>query len=346
MNRLYLNALSHSNFSGEVPLWIMRQAGRYLPTYQKIRKTSSLIDMFHNSEVIEQVTLLPIEEFGFDAAILFSDILVVLEALGVSLSYKDGVGPQLFPRVSSEKEVLYLLKEKKDVEDTLSYVFEGIKALKKRLSVPLIGFCGGPLTVISYLLESENTEKLKATKQWIYQREDLVHTLLSLVTDVTEKYLAKQIDSGVDSIQIFDSWAGSLPLDLFKRVAKPYLKRLVDFVKAKGVPVVIFSRGTSLYFEEFLALGATAISCDGQRRVYDLRSLSSQKVVLQGDLDPELLLYGTTKQVQEEARKILKGMKDDPGFIFNLGHGILPQTPVDNVKALVATVRETSLVTK
>ena len=336
MESIFLDALNFKN-TERAPVWIMRQAGRYLPSYQKIKQKHSLIEMFHSKEIIEEVTLLPIHQFGFDAAILFSDILIILEVLGFSITFETGLGPQVFPKIRSEEDISNICV--KPVEETLFFVFEAIKSLKRELQVPLIGFCGGPFTVLSYLLDSEKADKLKNVKHWIYTKPNLVIRLLEMLTACTKQYLYHQIKAGVDSIQIFDSWAGFLPKDLFSIFAKPYLKELVDFVKKQNIPVTIFSRNTSLYFEDFYELEPTGISCDGMKSIVDIKDSLSKPFVLQGDLDPELLLYGPIPLIEKKTKHILSAMSGYKGFIFNLGHGVLPKTPMEHMQALVDTVK-------
>lgn len=335
MSSLFLDALKLQN-SQRPPVWIMRQAGRYLPSYQKIKQKHTLIEMFHSKHIIEEVTLLPIKEFGFDAAILFSDILVVLEVLGCSISFETGLGPQVCPKIRTEQDLLKL--QVRPVEETLHFIFEAIASLKKELTVPLIGFCGGPFTVLSYLLDAEKADKLKSVKKWMYTNPTLILNLLKKITTVTKEYLYHQIQAGVDSIQIFDSWAGLLPKHLLLQFVTPFLKELIDFVKSHDKYVTIFSRNSSLYFDELLALKPTGISLDGMESIIEIKK-ECRSIVLQGDLDPELLLYGPIPLIEKSTKNLLENMEDHKGFIFNLGHGVLPQTPMSHMRALVDTVK-------
>lgn len=341
MRNLFLQALNRQNSCPRPPVWVMRQAGRYLPSYQKIKDKYPLIEMFHHREIIEKVTLLPLMEFDLDAAIIFSDILIILEVLGFHISFDKGKGPVIFPLIKKEEDIIKL--QRKNIDETLFFIFDAIKSLKKRLSVPLIGFCGGPLTVLSYLFETSAVDKLNTTIQWIYKKPDLILYLLQLLTQVTKDYIKRQIHAGVDCIQIFDSWAGCLPLELFNIFAKPFLKELVSFIKSLHKPVIIFSRNSSLYFDEFQDIEPTAISCDGMVDITRLKEKLKKPIALQGDLDPRLLLSGTVSQIEEKAQQILTGMQDFPGFIFNLGHGILPTTPLAHMKALINIVHTSSL---
>lgn len=336
MNERFLEALRFEN-TIRPPIWIMRQAGRYLPAYQQIREKHSLIEMFEDPEIIVKVTKMPIDEFGLDAAILFSDILIILKTLGQKVDFQPGIGPVIFPKIKTVEDIKQLQVE--NVEKSLSFISRAIRTLTQDLNCPLIGFCGGPFTVLSYLLESGNTDKLKTTKRWIYENPEPLKALLNLLTEQTKSYLKMQIDAGVQAIQIFDSWSGCLSLTHFREFAKPYLQILVDFVKDLKIPVLVFSRHSSLYFEDFMDLGPTGISLDGSYPLKPLLTKAQGSLVLQGDLDPELLAFGSQDQVKSQALKILKITSDYPGFVFNLGHGILPMTPVENVRALVETVK-------
>jgi len=314
------------------PVWFMRQAGRYLPEYQALRARYSLKEMFSTPELALQATLQPIHRFSLDAAILFSDILVIAEALGLSVDFAKIGGPRVFPLVKSSKDVENM--QGKPVESALFYVKETIAQLLPELNIPLIGFCGGPVTVASYLVEEQGTEKLRATKKWMYSDPVSFHALLEKITDKTVDYLKMQEEAGVDAIQIFDSWAGLLPPSLFSAFVLPYLERLI---KAVSLPVIVFCRGSCTYAKELAALSPTAISIDGQREMCEVRKEVPEGIALQGNLDPDLL-QAPLPIVEEETRRLLKSMQGTRGFIVNLAHGVLPETPVEAVERLVRTV--------
>lgn len=338
----FLSALACKNDS-RPPVWLMRQAGRYLPEYGKLRKKYSLWQMFHEPELSYQVTSMPIDILGVDAAILFSDILVIVEALGLELAFPEGVGPVVTPSLQRPEDVENLRLY--SAEETLGYVRKSIEMFKKNSSSPLIGFCGGPFTVASYMIERGERGNLSKTKQWLYSHPQNFHLLLSKLTKVTIDYLKMQIDAGVQAIQIFDSWAQVLSSAHLVEFCLSYLKEIIAFVKSQNIPVLIFTRGSS-YFPELLAsLQPNAISFDWHREMAVLRKIVPSHIAVQGNLDPDLL---KTKPeiVRKATLRILESMSGEPGFIFNLGHGVLPQTPVENVQALIETVKTFSPTSK
>ncbi len=334
MNDLFLQALKGENKEKRPPIWLMRQAGRYMASYQALRAKHSFLGLCKTPDLIAQVTLLPIAEFGFDAAIVFSDILLIAEAMGLDLRFEEGKGPILGPclKDKSSLETLY----NRQILSELSFVFEGIKLLKKSLKVPLIGFSGAPFTVASYMIEGQSNRELLKTKEWLFHDPDSFHELLDLIADYTIEYINAQIDAGVDAIQLFDSWAHVLAARQFEEFSLRYMKKIIS--KMKKCPVIVFCRGSSIFYESLASLKPDCISLDWQSDVKTVRKKIAG-ISLQGNLDPDILLQDT-KIVEREARAILKAMKDDPGYIFNLGHGILPKTPIANVHALVACVKQ------
>jgi uroporphyrinogen decarboxylase len=305
MNDLLLRALKCQPVS-RPPIWLHRQAGRFLPEYRRIRAEHSFRHLVGTPEIAAQITKLPIDLLGMDAAILFSDILVLAEVFGFEFDFSDGKGIRL---KEPPKEI------RKDVPETLSYVTETIKLLKKDLKVPLIGFCGGPYTVSTYMS--------RTTPAW-----------LEKITAATIEYLQLQIKSGVDAIQVFDSWAGKLvPLD-FQTLALPYLKKIVDAIKPAGIPITLFCRGSARYIKELVSLEPTALAFDWEKEMHELRKEVPSHIAIQGNLDPAIL-QGPLEALQEKAKFILDSMQGERGFIFNLGHGVVPQTPVENVRWLI-----------
>jgi uroporphyrinogen decarboxylase len=276
----------------------MRQAGRYLPSYRKLREGHSLRDLFFTPELAAQVTLLPIE-LGVDAAILFSDITVVALALGFSLDFSEG------PVITGHLQ-------RRDLS-LLEPIAETIRLVKPQLRVPLIGFCGGPFTVASYI----NGDP----------------ALLDPITEVTIEYLHMQEEAGVDAIQIFDSWADRLSPEEFQRFCMPYLKRLIDAVH---VPVILFMRGATMRIPELVQLGPDAISFDWGAPLATLRP--KVPMAIQGNLNPNLL-FEPLPTIAQKTRELLDSLRGDPGFIVNLGHGVKPNTPVEAVRCLIDTVR-------
>ncbi|MCB1067543.1 MAG: uroporphyrinogen decarboxylase [Simkania sp.] len=317
-NSRFLNALKCRNHEGRPPIWIMRQAGRYLPEYQKLRQTHTLEQLFRRPEKIAEVTLQPLKRFPLDAAILFADILHILLPLGCDVTFPQTGGPQ----VSAPERL-----QEKDVANTLDFVKSGIQLLKEELSVPLIGFCGGPFTVAHYLLE-------KKPEKMLHQDPKGFRQILEMITDASLAYLKMQIDAGVHAIQIFDSWAGTLPRAELEEFVLPTLKKLTG---ALNVPTLIFSRGSAFYVQEFLSVGADGISFDAGRPLAEIRKEVPKQIAVQGNLPPEFL-YSPPDVIRKKTREHLASMQGDPGFIMNLGHGMLPDIPVENVQTFIETV--------
>lgn len=332
-----LDALKGKN-KGRPPVWFMRQAGRYMPEYQAIRKKHSFLEMCHTPEIIAEVTMQPVNALGVDAAILFSDILVIPEALKVGLRFEDAVGPIIERPLSTAADIDSLPKI--NIPEALRYVEKGIKLLKPQLKVPLLGFCGAPFTVASYMIEGKSSKDLHKTKKWMLSDPASFHRLLDILADSAIKYLEMQVNAGVDAVQIFDSWAGFLAYPQFNEFSLAYLKKITDAIKPK-VPVILFCRGTSSYTSEMAKIAPNAISVDWNARLTDLRRQIPSTITLQGNLDPDIL-YAPLDVVKRESNRLLSDMKGDPAYIFNLGHGITPGTPVDAVKAVVDCVRASS----
>lgn len=332
---VFLNALACQN-QGRPPVWLMRQAGRYMPEYRALRARYSFLEMCHTPDLITEVTQLPIKVFGFDAAILFSDILLITEALERGLRFEEGAGPIIDRPVTNAAEVDALPQI--DVKEKLGYVAEGIKQLKSVLTVPLIGFCGAPFTVASYLIEGQSSRDLKKTKQWLLKDPVGFHQLLEKITHVTIQYLKMQIAAGVDAIQIFDSWANVLSHDQFQEVSCAYLAQIIKALKGSKKPIILFCRGSSAFFPSLAALQPQAISLDWQADLRHIREKIGSAIALQGNLDPDVL-YAPAATVQKETLRLLNRMKNDRGYIFNLGHGIHPDTPVSAVHSLVECIK-------
>lgn len=324
---LLLKALAGLNQNNRPPVWLMRQAGRYLPDYQALRRKHSLRELFFTPELAAAVTLMPLEQLGVDAAILFSDITVVALALGFSLDFQEG--PVISPLLESASDVERL--KCLDVEKTLGCI--GETARLSCSDLPLIGFCGGPFTVASYLIEKHSGGDLPKTKQWLYRDPKSFHLLLDKITEVSCKYLQMQVAKGAAAIQIFDSWAQVLSEELFQEVCLPYWKRLLASV---NVPGIVFGRGNSFRVQAIEKIQPAAISIDWQLPISLARKQTN--LPLQGNLDPDLL-FAPIDRVKKETLKLLDSMRGDPGFIVNLGHGIKPGTPVEAVRSLIDTVK-------
>jgi uroporphyrinogen decarboxylase len=305
---------------------MMRQAGRYLPSYQKIRANHTLIDMFRTPEIIAEVTALPLE-LGFDAAILFSDIAIVADALGLDLIFDPG--PRVTTQVKSPQDLVPT-----SAAQSLSFVRRGIELLKPMLDVPLIGFCGGPFTVATYLIGGGQD----AAKQWIDRDPKNFHEILEVITTVSIDYLMMQIDAGADAIQLFDSWAGMLPPEHFQEFCLPYLGKMVKAVKARNIPVTVFTRNSSLYVKELASIEPTAISFDWMRDLHTIEKELPEGIAIQGNLDPEIL-RGAIEGVTKAAMEMVESMSGRKNYIANLGHGVLPDTPVENVVTFLNIVK-------
>lgn len=329
---LALNGKNH----GRPPVWLMRQAGRYMPEYRAMRTRHSFLEMCHQPELIAEVTQLPIRAFGMDAAILFSDILVIPEAFGVGLSFDDAKGPLIARPLKSENDVDQLPSI--DVKDQLAYVATGIKMLQLELDVPLVGFCGAPFTVASYMIEGGSSRDLIKTKQWLLNHPDSFHKLLKKIVKATIDYIALQAEAGVDAIQIFDSWANYLSWGQFVEFSYPYMKELVESLQKHCIPAILYCRGSSVFAPKLVEASPQAISLDWNCDMASMRKIIPFHIALQGNLDPDIL-YAPRYKIEQEVTQLLNSMHGDPAFIFNLGHGIKPDTPYDAVKALVDTVK-------
>ncbi len=319
------------------PVWIMRQAGRYLPEYREVRKRVSFEQLCRTPELCAQVTVQPIDRLGVDAAILFSDILVVFDALGVDVRFEPG--PQVEHPVRSHADVARLRDGDPDVE--LVYVMDAVRACKRALAdrVPLIGFCGAPFTILSYLVEGGSSRDFEHTKRLMYAEPVLFGRLLERITELLCKYLAGQVRAGVDAVQIFDSWAGALsPFD-YRMHVLPHVRRLVSHVRSFGVPVILFARGNASLLELVAGVGADVIGVDWSIELaHAIVSVGDDKIV-QGNLDPAILL-GPPELIETRARALVRAGKCARGHVFNLGHGILPATDPAHARHLVEVVHD------
>ena len=302
----------------------MRQAGRYLPSYRLLRERYSLKELFFTPELAAQISMMPVEQLEVDAAILFSDISVVALALGLRLDFSEG--PRVDPLLTPDK-IPFL----SSALEKLDPIIETVRLLRG-VSVPLIGFCGGPFTVASYLIEGG----LDAIKRWVYRFPDALELLLEKIADVSIFYLQAQVSAGADVLQVFDSWANVLSREHFQRFCLPFYRKMIQAV---DVPVILFLRGASLYLDDLKKLPC-ALSLDWQVPLSCIRKQTSQ--VLQGNLDPDLL-YAPLPVIREKTSSLLTSMQGDPGFIVNLGHGVKKDTPVDAVKEFILTVQESKL---
>lgn len=332
MNDRLLLALKGQN-RGRPPIWIMRQAGRYLPEYRALRAKHTFLDMCHRPELIVDVTTMPLKRYAFDAAILFSDILLVAETIGRPFEFLDGRGPVLSDPLRSAHDVQALPAH--DMTK-LHCVADGVRALKQQLQVPLIGFCGGPFTVASYLIEGSTSRDWKKTKRWLFSDPESFHRLLARIADASIDYLNMQIAAGVDAVQIFDSWAHVLALPQFREFSLAYMKRILAGIGNK-VPTILFCRGSCLFAEDLASAGSSGIGLDWSGDIADIRKRVGGGITLQGNLDPDTL-YAPLDVLRESVERLLESMDGDPAYIFNLGHGISPDMSLEAVQTVVDCV--------
>ena len=320
------------------PIWIMRQAGRYLPEYRAIRKEMDFVTLCKTPEKAAEVTIQPIDRLGVDAAILFSDILVPVEPMGFNISFNPG--PVLDHAVRTMQDVDNIRIT--DPEETVPYVYEAIRILRRELEgrVPLIGFAAAPFTLATYMVEGQGSKNFSKVKGLLFSEPATAHALLEKLTVATEKYLLAQIRAGAQAVQLFDSWAGLLSAEDFREFGMPYARRILDTLKDAGVPRIYFALNNAHLLDEIKDCGADVVGMDWRMNLAEANQRLDGRYPLQGNLDPTVLLSGSPETIRERARRVVAAGKELPGHIFNLGHGILPETPVEHAQALVQAVQE------
>ncbi len=320
------------------PVWMMRQAGRFMKEYWDIKNKYSFLEMCKTPEIAADVTMLPVDLLGIDAAILFSDILVTAEAMGGDLSFTQGVGPKFANPVRSQADIDRLDTQ---VVHKLQYVADAIKVIQQRLngSIPLIGFAGAPFTVMSYLVEGGSSRDFKLTKLFLHNEPEMAHQLLSKIATVTADYLNLQIAAGVNAVQIFDSWAQALAWDDYKEFSHRYISEIISKLNRKDIPVISFCKGSSVFAPLMAEAKPDVISIDWNVDLLDIKKRLPANIAVQGNLDPHIL-YADKKVIKERIHRLFDRMRDEKGFIFNLGHGIMPDIPFDNVKYAVDIIKE------
>lgn len=340
-NYRYLQAI-HKKPIDRTPIWIMRQAGRYLPEYQAVRAKHDFISVCKTPELATEVTLQPIRRFGFDAAILFSDILVIPEAMGQHLEFLENHGPRLSPQILSVDDISKLSVT--GIEAELSYVEDAVRMVSGELNgqVPLIGFSGSPFTLATYMIEGKPSRNFKYIKKMMYSEPQVLHRLLKILSQAVSRYLSLQIDAGVDAVQIFDTWGGILPPHLYLEFSGNYMKGIVKDLSKYNTPVTLFSKGGIDLIRQLKDSGAHMLGVDWMTDLMEAKKFVGSEAALQGNLDPTVL-YGNRTIITQEVMKILQVFNGESGHVFNLGHGILPDIPVDHVSYLVDTVREESM---
>ena len=344
-NDTFLRALMREP-TEHTPIWLMRQAGRYLPEYcETRRRAGSFLDLCKNKDLACEVTLQPLARYDLDAAILFSDILTVPDAMGLGLYFAEGEGPRFERPLKDEWEIRNLTAP--DPHAELQYVMDAVSEIRRALdgSVPLIGFSGSPWTLACYMVEGGSSSDYRKVKSLAYSRPDLMHHILTVTADAVTAYLNAQIESGAQAAMVFDSWGGVLSEEAYHTFSLPYLKRVVDGLirenDGRRVPSIVFTKGGGLWLERIADIGADAVGLDWTMDIGRARSLVGERVALQGNLDPNVL-FAPPEVVAAEARKVLDSFGNHPGHVFNLGHGISQFTPPESVSVLVDTVHEHS----
>jgi uroporphyrinogen decarboxylase len=328
------------------PIWIMRQAGRYLPEYNETRRRAgSFLELCKNPDLATEVTLQPLARFRLDAAIVFSDILTIPDAMGLGLYFAEGEGPRLERPLRSEWEIRDLAVP--DPEAHLGYVLDAVSQVRRALDneVPLIGFSGSPFTLACYMVEGGGSTDFQHVKRMLYGRPELLHRILDTTARAVIAYLNAQIRRGAQAVMVFDTWGGILSHDAFHRFSLPYLEQVVEGldkeVDGVRVPSILFTKGGGLWLDSLAACGSDALGLDWSTDIATARARVGARVALQGNLDPSVLLTDPAA-VRQEAEKVLTSYGHGPGHVFNLGHGISQFTPPENVAVLVETVRELS----
>jgi len=322
------------------PVWLMRQAGRYMEEYRKLRAEHDFLELCKNSELAAEITMTPVERLGVDAAIIFADILLALEPMGIGLEYAKNGGPVIHHPVRSGKDV-DALKEFSPQQE-LSFVYEAVKRISNALNskVPLIGFAGAPFTLASYLIEGGGSRNYVHTKKLFYNAPEAWKRLMERLANIVTEYLNCQISAGADAVQLFDSWAGCLTPTDYEQFVLPYNKVVIGGIKP-GTPVINFSTGTAGLLKQIRAAGGDVIGLDWRVNLDEAWETIGYDIAIQGNLDP-VALFASPKEIKARAADILRRAEGRPGHIFNLGHGVLPETPVDHVIALVDAVHELS----
>ena len=335
-NDLLLRALRGEK-TERPPVWMMRQAGRYLPEYMALREKYGFFERCQTPELACAITLQPVDIIGVDAAILFSDILVVPQAMGLEVQLIEQKGPLLPEPIQAEKDFERITVP--DVQDRLHYVFDAIRLVKQELNgrVPLIGFAGAPWTILCYMVQGKGSKTFDEAKAFCYTQPELAHRLLQMITDTTIAYLREQIKAGADTVQLFDSWGGLLGPADFETFSLKYIRQIVAAVKDEA-PVIVFAKGAWFALEEMAATGAAGLGVDWCIKPEQARAYAGTDVTLQGNFDPARLLSPIP-----EIKSMVKQMIQSFGpqrYIANLGHGILPNIPVDHARAFVEAVKE------
>lgn len=335
-NDLLIRALKGEEVT-RPPVWMMRQAGRYLPDYIRLRDKYGFFERCQTPELATEITVMPVEQVGVDAAIIFSDILVVPQAMGMEVQLIEGRGPLLPQPVQSEKDLQRLSVP--DVKDRLHYVFDALRLTKQTLNgkVPLIGFAGAPWTLLCYMVQGKGSKTFDEARAFCFQQPALAKQLLDMITDTTIHYLREQVAAGADCVQVFDSWGGLLSPEDFGQFSLPYLQKITIALKDL-CPVILFAKGAWFALEEMSRSGAAALGLDWCISPEDGRRFAGENITLQGNFDPAKLL-APIPEIRKAAHAMIRSFGIQR-YIANLGHGILPNIPVDHARAFVEAVKE------
>lgn len=339
-NDLFLRTCKRENVE-RTPVWIMRQAGRYLPEYRAVRAKADFLTMCKTPELAAKVTIQPVDIIGVDAAILFSDILVIPEAMGMHLEMIESKGP-VFPnpiRTNDDAKRLKTIDPTKE----LKYVLDAVSLTKKNLNnrVPLIGFSGSPWTLLTYMVEGKGSKNFAEVKKLIYNQPKLAHSILEKLANTIAEYLSAKIGAGCNAVQIFDTWGGILSQKDFEEFSLQYVEKIISQIKRKDEPVIFFAKGVHFGLEKMANSGANVLGLDWTMNLSEVRNQVGDKVALQGNMDPTIL-YANKDYIKEEVKSVLSSFGEGNGHVFNLGHGILPDIDPENVKAFVQYVKEES----
>ena len=335
-NDLFLRALKGETVE-RPPVWMMRQAGRYLPDFMKLKEKYDFFTRCRTPELATEITVMPIHQVGTDAAILFSDILVVPQAMNIEVEMKPGVGPWLPNPVRTTEDVHKVIVP--DVHETLGYVMDAVKMTKKELNneVPLIGFAGSPWTILCYAVQGQGSKNFDIAKKFCFTNPQAAHTLLQKITDTTIAYLKAKVAAGVDAVQVFDSWGGMLSPQDYQEFSWKYIQQIIDALKEE-IPVIAFGKGCWFALDKMAVSGASALGVDWTCSPETARKLTGGKITLQGNFDPSRL-YSPPSEIKRMVHQMIDEFGKDR-YVVNLGHGILPDIPVENAIAFVEAVRE------
>jgi len=337
MNSILIDTLKGKKTS-RPPVWFMRQAGRVLPDYNKLRETHSFTDLMEDTKLASQITIMPVSKLGVDAAILFSDILVVPAAMGMKFNFS-GKGPKSSVTLKNMEDPVNFLNPD---ESKLEYIYQIIDRINKEKSpdTPLIGFCGGPLTTLCYMIEGFGSSKdFPETVNFFYQRKNEAKKLIDLVTEVSIIYARKQISHGIDVFQLFETHAGVIPADLYKEMILPSVQKITNAVRDTGTPFIYFPKGIGTGLNFMTKDIADFVSIDWQTPLSLARKILPPEVGIQGNLDPRILFMTNKNDIINELEKYSGFFQENKNWIFNLGHGLLPNTPIENIQTTVRWVK-------